>query len=48
MKTALFCADQFEQMAGEVRRVLGEVGYAVEHPEVKALEIGRASCRERV
>ncbi|OGV74262.1 MAG: hypothetical protein A3K19_14070 [Lentisphaerae bacterium RIFOXYB12_FULL_65_16] len=45
MRTALFPDTQFEQMASEVRRVLAEVGYAVDHPEVKALA-WRAGCRE--
>lgn len=45
MITALFSESEFACMAGEVRRVLFEVGYLVDHPAVKQAAL-RAGCRE--
>ena len=45
MKTALFSDIQFDQLAAEVRKVLFEVGYLVDHPEVKRAAL-QAGCRE--
>jgi len=45
MNTSLFSESEFERMAGEVRRVLFEVGYQVDHPAVKQLAL-QAGCRE--
>lgn len=45
MNTPLFSEDEYARMAGEVRRVLGEIGYLVAHPGVKALALA-AGCRE--
>ncbi|MBI4024576.1 MAG: trimethylamine methyltransferase family protein [Verrucomicrobia bacterium] len=45
MKNPLFSASRFDQMAEEVVRVLSEVGYWVDHPEVRELAI-RGGCRE--
>ena len=47
MKNQLFKTEQFDRMASEVRRVLSEIGYAVDHPQVKALAI-KSGCRESV
>lgn len=45
MRNALFTESQFEQMGTEVAQVLAEVGYAVDHPRVRAMA-GKAGCRE--
>ena len=45
MRTQLFTDAQFEEMAREVVRVLGEVGYHVGHPTVKEWAL-KAGCRE--
>ncbi len=45
MRTALFSAEQFDRMADEVVQVLAEIGYLVEHPQVRADALA-AGCRE--
>ena len=45
MINALFTDAQFGQMGQEVAQVLAEVGYAVDHPKVKAMAL-KAGCRE--
>lgn len=45
MRASLFSAGQFDQMAAEVVEVLTQVGYLVEHPQVKAAALA-AGCRE--
>ncbi len=45
MKTQLFKTEEFEKMASDVRRVLAEIGYVVDHPLVKELAI-KSGCRE--
>jgi len=45
MKNLLFKTEQFEKMALEVRRVLAEIGYAVDHPQVKELAL-KSGCHE--
>ncbi len=45
MRTRLFSEEQFDRMADDVRRVLSEIGYAVDHPVVKQLAL-QAGCRE--
>jgi len=45
MNTALFPEAVFDHMAAEVRQVLFDVGYLVDHPAVKAMAL-RAGCRE--
>ena len=45
MNTAVFNDSEFEQMAGDVRRVLFDVGYAVDHAAVRDAAL-KAGCRE--
>ena len=45
MNTQLFSDSQFEQMAGDVRRVLAEVGYAVGHEALREMALA-AGCSE--
>ena len=45
MKTALFSESEFDRMAAEVRQVLFDVGYRVDHEGVKQAAL-KAGCRE--
>jgi len=45
MKTQLFKTEQFEIMAAEVVCILTEIGYVVDHPQVKGLAL-KSGCRE--
>ena len=45
MRVNLFSEDQFDQLRGEVVRVLGEVGYHVGHEKLKAMALA-GGCRE--
>ena len=45
MKTALFSDNIFDQLAAEVRQILFDIGYQVDHPAVREMAL-RAGCRE--